>query len=340
VTSARSRADSILERAARTWWDRQGSGDSGVPLSVIAALALADKIDTQTLLASGDDQIVKSMGEVWAAFWLRRPDLAIRCEPLAGWLNDDPIRPGLVKAAAAVARTAVKAGIGDLLGDHLLDYDILGHAYVLMRPQSAIQARGEYYTPEHVCKMMAMMTLGSKGQGLVPGMSIAEPAAGTGGMVRAAAEVIREQGMDPADFIWVVNDISPLVSAALAVNCHLWGLGPNVIVKAADTLADPDWYRQAWTEQQEVIAYRDELVGTAGIIGAIGAVQRLIDPDPARPAPEPGVPDVVLPADGSLFDLPESEAPTSLGPGGRASNGRRRPVGPSPDDDPDALALF
>src|SRR6516162_7836491 len=118
-----ARAVRICERAAGAWWGWRGYGESAVPLSVIAALSLADGIYPKALLNSSDEAVVKGIGEAWAGFWMRRPDLCIRCGPLAGWLNDDPIEPGLVRAAAAVARTAVKAGICDLLG-HTLYVDL------------------------------------------------------------------------------------------------------------------------------------------------------------------------------------------------------------------------
>src|SRR6185437_1442172 len=113
-----------------------GHGESAVPLSVIAALCLADGINPKALRQASDDDVVKGIGEAWAVFWLRRPDLCIRCGPLADWLNDNPLDPGLVRAAAAVARAAVKAGICDILG-HAEYVDLLGHAYIAMRPKSA-----------------------------------------------------------------------------------------------------------------------------------------------------------------------------------------------------------
>lgn len=290
-----ARAVRICERAAEAWWGRRGHGESAIPLGVIAAFCLADKIEPKTLLASSDEEIAQGMGEVWAGFWLRRPDLCIRCGPLADWLNDDPRDADLVKAAAAVARAAVKAGICDLLGDTLRDVDLLGHAYVMMRPKSAIQARGEYYTPPVLCEMMARMTLGDD---LKPGMSIAEPAAGTGGMIRAAAEVIRQRGMDPADFWWIANDISPLVVAALAVNCHLWRLGCRVIVRAADTLAEPDWPARAWAEQVAAVEQRDSMLGSAVMLAAMRRAEDLIaERTEVNDGEPPAVPDVELPPD-------------------------------------------
>jgi len=302
----------ICDRAAGAWWERRGHGESAVPLGVIAALCLADGIDGRALLAAGDDEIVRGMGLAWAQFWLRRPDLCIRCGPLADWLNDDPLDSELVRAAAAVARAAVRAGICDLLGRGALhDIDLLGHAYIAMRPRSAAQARGEFYTPPALCDLIARMTLTGD---LQPGMSIAEPAAGTGGMLRAAAQLLRERGQDPGDYWWIVNDISPLVTAALAVNCHLWGLGARVVIRAADTLADPDWQASAWAEQREAVKKRDALVGTATMLAVISDTERLVAEAAAPEAAPPGAPQ----------DRGSRPASARSRPGGR------RPSGPRP----------
>ena len=313
----------ICDCAAAAWWDRRGHGEAAVPLGVIAALCLADGIDAKALLAATDEEIVRGMGLTWARFWLRRPDLCIRCGPLADWLNDDPPDPELVRAAVAVARAAVKAGICDLFArDVLQDVDLLGHAYIAMRPRSAVAARGEFYTPPAVCDALARMTLTGD---LRPGMSIAEPAAGTGGMLRAAAQVLRERGQDPGDYWWVVNDISPVVTAALAVNCHLWGLGGRVVIRAADTLTELDWPDSAWAEQRAAVGDRDALRGAAAMMAIIRHAERLVteaagDEPAAQPAP--------LPVSGPR--LPGTQAnpgPGSAIPVPRPRRRARRPAG-------------
>jgi hypothetical protein len=67
----------------------------------------------------------------------------------------------------------------------------------------------------------------------------------------------------------VANDISPLVTAALAVNCHLWGLGPKVIIGAADTLADPAWPSRARAEQLAAIKQRDSMLRLTAMFAAV-----------------------------------------------------------------------
>ncbi|MCF3974823.1 N-6 DNA methylase [Paracoccus salsus] len=70
----------------------------------------------------------------------------------------------------------------------------------------ALDARmGQFFTPYEVSRMMAIMTLGEvapriESQGFI---TISEPAAGAGGMVLAVADVIEDQGFDPARHVWV-----------------------------------------------------------------------------------------------------------------------------------------
>ena len=178
-------------------------------------------------------------------------------------------------------------------------------------------------------------------------MSIAEPAAGTGGMVRAAAQHIRGAGMDPAEFVWVVNDISALVVAALAVNCHVWGLGPNVVIGAADSLAEPDWPARAWETQCGAVARRDELMHHATILALLKGLDRtfndggLATSEPVQepaPQPPPVLPDIELPPDGALFTASELETLDTLTGLSRRTGRTRTPY--RADDDPDAAALF
>lgn len=288
----------VAERSAAAWWNYRGHGELTVPLGVIAALCLADGIDRDAVLAASAEETVRGMRRVWAAFWSRRPDLCGLCGPLAGWLDDEPLDGDLARAAAAVAKAAVRAGICDLAAGHLEDADLIGCMYMTMQARSAAKWRGEFYTDGTLCELMARMTLDRE---LRPGMSIAEPAAGTGGMVRAAAKVLRERGHDPADFWWFINDVSPLATAMLAVNCALWRLGPRVVIAVADTLADPDWPARAWAQQQAAVRHRDQLARLTAMLAAARQAEDLISgladgqADPDSAAAVTGAPDIELP---------------------------------------------
>ena len=321
VYDAESRARRVAERVAEAWYSHQGTSNSDIAVGVVAALALTDRADpagpdpAKMLLGSDDQEIVQMLSEIWSMFWITRPELARLVGPFASWVNDDPLHDSYVKSIAHVARAAAKAGLLDLAhSGSLLDTDIIGMTYINMRSDSAKQARGEFYSPPNLCLMMAEMIIG---RDMEPGQSIAEPAAGTGGMVRAAAEVIREQGMDPGDFWWVLNDISPVAVAGLAVNCHLWGIGRQVVIGVADTLREPDWPERAWREQQQVTAERDEQMKPARSLALLRSVisGKALEPDPApnaqalppapvpAPAFDPTAPTIQL----SLFDDEEEE---------------------------------
>jgi len=282
-----TRAQRVAERAADAWYSVRGNSDVDYAVGVIAALMLTDhgpgQDDPAKLLQAASDEFIAGLlEEIWTAFWVMRPDLAIRVRPIAGWVKGDPPGPDLVRALAHTARAAAKAGLLDLVyGGHLADVDLLGTVYTHTRSSSARQARGEFYSPPNLCDMMAAMILPGK-DSLEPGQSIAEPSAGTGGMLRAAAKVIREHGRDPGEFTWVANDLSHTAVACLAVNAHLWGLGHQVIIGIADSLAEPDWPERAWQEQQDACAHRDELAKHARILALL---RSLAIPEPA-PAPD------------------------------------------------------
>jgi hypothetical protein len=336
-----ARAVRVCERSYDAWFSCRGSDSFHIPLSVLAAFMLADGIDGPVMLKSPDAGVVQGIRETWTWFWMRRPDLCNMAGPLGDWVNDEDLEPGVMRAVARTARAAVKAGITGVLSDgHLLDVDLLGHAHMTLRPKVTRDARGEFYTPPAVCYAMAKMILGDC-KDLEPGMSIAEPAAGTGGMLRAAAQVLRECGRDPAEFWWVINDISPLAVAGLAVNAHVWGLGHNVIIGVADTLANPDWYHLAWEYQQTAIARRDSLFKDAVRLALLRSIGRPGARAALDAAPIPGDPpaaaDVQLPPDGGLFDLADITGgadPVPVKPAARRSRRAPRSAGPAGDQLP------
>src|SRR5690606_16779413 len=130
--------------------------------------------------------------------------------------------------------------------------DLFGPALTLLKADKAQAAQGAFYTPSALSDLMArMLRLGD-------GETIHEPAVGTGGMLRTAAQAIRDQGRDPARVTWVGVDIDPLAIACAAVNAVLWGLGPRVLLGVGDALTD-DWYTRALAQREETIALADAL---------------------------------------------------------------------------------
>jgi hypothetical protein len=260
--------------AAECAWHSAGAGtDEGACVGVIAALALLGQADPQgpdprgQILELSDEEIAQLLSEVWCRFTISRPELAMRCGPFGGWLNAEPLDRHLLAGAGAVARAAVKSGLLELTLDLEVSrqVDLLGVLYTMMRSHSARRARGEFYTPPGVAEMMARMTLGE----LSPGQSICDPTAGTGGLLRAAAAALCAEGKDPHDYLWFGCDIAPVAVAGLAVNAHIWGLGPKVVIGCADSLAEPNWGQRALREQREAIEAQRSRLKTAQALSAM-----------------------------------------------------------------------
>ena len=301
----------VAEAAAEEWWSHKDAGLDSIPIGVIAALALNGRArDTgpgpaQLIRNATDDEIADLLASIWAMFWIIRPELAIRCRPFGGWLEERPLPAKTVAAAAAVARAATRAGLFTITRqwENLYAADLLGPAYLHLRADAAQKVNGEFYTPPDMCRILARLTFfGENGQhDPPPGMKINDPTCGTGGILRAIAEILREHGLDPHDFWWVGNDIDPVVTAGLAVNAHLWNLGPRVVIGTADILTDPEWHQRAWKEQLAAIAKRDACRDGAAAGAAFRAGIALADQLMAPPEPEaaPASPD--KPEPGTLF---------------------------------------
>lgn len=269
-------AQRVAAAVDRAWHGAGAGSDEGVCVGVIAALSLLGSADPEgpdpgeQILALDDDEVAQLLGEIWALFTISRPELAFRCGPFSEWLNPEEPDRHLLAGAGEVARAAVESGLFELTLD--LDVarqvDLLGTVYTNMRTHSAKAARGEFYTPPQIAEFMALMTLGD----LAPGQSICEPTAGTGGLLRALASALRADGRDPGEYRWYACDISPVAVAGLAVNAHIWGLGRQVVIGCANSLAEPDWEVRALREQREAIEAQRARMETAEALGAMRAL--------------------------------------------------------------------
>ena len=88
----------------------------------------------------------------------------------------------------ALTLIAHHIGYGDFLGEMAGEAELLN------------QDGGQFFTPYHLCRAIAKMTLGDittqvKEKGVI---TIAEPAVGAGALVIASAEEVASQGVDPA----------------------------------------------------------------------------------------------------------------------------------------------
>lgn len=91
---------------------------------------------------------------------------------------------------------------------------------------------GQFFTPFHLSLMIAQMSLMDakqlvKEKGFI---TIAEPAAGAGGMVIAARQVLIEQGVNPSKEVYIeLTDVSEICFLMSYIQVSLYGLGATVI---------------------------------------------------------------------------------------------------------------
>lgn len=270
------KAHKIAEIAVAAWHRFGVSAHEEICVGVVAALALIARRDpdgpdpAKQILASNDEEIAQLLSEVWCMFAIVRPELAFRCGPFAEWLNAEPLDHTLVAGAAAVARDVIEAGMLSLTleCETSRKVDLLGFVYTLIRSHAGRKAHGEFYTPASVAESIAHASLA----GLEPGQSICDPTAGTGGLLRAAAQALRAEGRDPHEFRWYGCDLLPVPVAGMAVNAHIWGLGPQVVIGCANVLAEPDWHVRAWREQRAAVEVHEARIQGARMLGAIRAL--------------------------------------------------------------------
>jgi N-6 DNA Methylase len=259
-----------VANAAANAWSRMAisDADSSAGMGVVAALLLLSQQKTEEpnpqrrILASGDEEIAQMLEGAWRQFVITRPELAFRCVPFVRWLNKKPRDPRNVTAAAATVRAAIKGGLWELAHErgNAQKVDVLAHCNLLLRNSEAPRDRCQQYTSAPVAEAAAGIALAPE-----HGESVCDPFAGTGGMLRGAAEELRRAGKDPHDFWWYGCDIDPVLVAALAVNVHIWDLGPRVLIGCADSLKEPDWNVRAAGEQMLAVETREALAFGASL---------------------------------------------------------------------------
>jgi hypothetical protein len=261
-TDHQARAHGIADAVGKVWHVRHGSGNGNMLLSVVAGLALLKTnsdhhiAQVRRLIAdSGDDEFRATMRYTWAQAVRQRPDLLPALAPLSlCWFGPTAADDGMLPDARAVAVAAVDAGHFELIATARYEVDVLGPILALTRSSAALAARGPVDTPPDNANQITAVTR--------PGADashVYEPAVGTGGMFRAAAQAMRANGRDPAAATWTGTDIDPLAIACCAVNAILWDLGPQVALSAADTLTEPDSATTAWKMRAECVTIAQQI---------------------------------------------------------------------------------
>jgi hypothetical protein len=274
----------MAEAVSHAWHHARGGARIEVPIGVIATLALWPLRGPDAYLAADwwlsldDTQLLDAFRECWARWWIMRPDLIDRATPLHKWIDDDQPDSQRAHAVRAVAEAALTRGLLHLTSseDPYLrsTTDLMGALLTVLRSRGAQEALAEVHTPPSVAELMARMLL--EDAPLKPGMTFDEPAGGTGGMYRAAVQVMRERDIDPHQFGWALTDIDPLAAAGAAVNAILWDLGPHVLIACGDTLHEGSVYARAAQEAREALARRERLHAQAAILAALQEVDALV----------------------------------------------------------------
>ncbi|WP_216215719.1 N-6 DNA methylase [Amycolatopsis aidingensis] len=245
-------ARKIAESAIVAWHGTYGSGRIDVPISAIATLAALPEKDSR-----GDDvadtastwtaaEFIAYARHTWRSVIRARPETTHLLHPMTSWIFDDT-QTTMHPHAHLVVQAALRAQQPSLTGtDRRFDTDLLGNVLTRLRPKSALQARGQFYTPADISKLIAHMSNVDEHSRVI------EPMMGTGGMLRAAAEVMREHGRDPRIVQWVGGDIDEIAVACATVNSMIWVLGRNIVFHAGNTLA-PDWQKHALDRREELL---------------------------------------------------------------------------------------
>ncbi|MFE2149026.1 N-6 DNA methylase [Streptomyces lavendulae] len=293
--AAHRTAAALGEAVADAWNRAHGGPDIAVPIGLVAALSLIRQRDAHgpnlksQILALTPRELIEMYQQIWAGHWQARPDLIDRARILHEWLNEpDAIDDHRAYCAKVVTEAALKAGILDLTGHcdpiERSRTDALSHVIMLLRSNGARQGLGEFHTPPSVTDMIAeAMLAGISAETAIdarkpePGQHIHDPAGGSGGMLRAAAQALRWRGLDPADFIWSMVDVDAIAAACGAVNAIVWGLGPNVVIACDNSLANARAVEDARAHARRVIEHRNQVMGTARMIAAVRQTQALLE---------------------------------------------------------------
>ncbi|GAA3722077.1 hypothetical protein GCM10022224_104130 [Nonomuraea antimicrobica] len=302
----RRSAGDIAERAAETWHRRRVGDNLAIPLGIVAGLALlgqtgTDGTDTTTfVLGLRKRELLKFHQRIWGYAWIRHPYLVEIARPIHEWLNEEKEPPAkVIDTVHAVTHAALSSGLLAITGDPnpvmRCEADLLGMLLSRLRSEGARLALAEIHTPPDMADLIARIVFDC-GDELKPGQWIDEPTAGTGGLLRSTALLMRMRGHDPHQFGWSMGEIDPIAAACAAVNAIVWDLGGNVLIHVGDTLAIGNGPSRAYAHRKAVEAHHKELVKDATtaarfmvafrkLMTIVGEVEESSHQRPRRPDP-------------------------------------------------------
>ncbi|MEU6349986.1 N-6 DNA methylase, partial [Streptomyces sp. NPDC047072] len=286
--TSRSAGDVFGEAVAAAWFSAGGSR-LDIPAGIVAALALwpvkspgAEHADTLAsyIAAQPPRVLVRGLAECADSYWGLRPDLWEVSRPLFDWTRED-LNSTQLNGVMAVTKAALRHGVlrhtGDSDPGQRSHIDLMSWVITNLRHHQSRRTMGEYHTPPDISDLVTtMLAAESTGWARPQGEAFIEPTAGTGGLFRSAAQDLRRNGENPADFAWVMLELDPLAAAAAAVNAIVWGLGPRAVVACGDVLVDADLDREARTRRRELARHRDDLAELIGFAVATQTTDQLL----------------------------------------------------------------
>lgn len=126
--------------------------------------------------------------------------------------------------------------------------DILGHIYEELELYN--ESNGQFFTPEHICTMMAKMITGNLKEQLSKKdyLTLGEPCSGSGRMIFAFANEMHQQGFKPGKELFVqAVDIDIICAMMTYIQLSLYDI--PAIVAHGNTLAmeiNSEWYTPAF----------------------------------------------------------------------------------------------
>lgn len=128
--------------------------------------------------------------------------------------------------------------------------DVLGETYMLL--EIASKDMGQVYTPWHLCRLMAEMTMEGAVQQLEEKsfITVNDPTVGGGAMLIAASVELQDRGVNPqTQAYWVAQDLSEIAVYQTYIQMSLLGL-PGVVIRQ-NTITD-DVY-EVWPTWRHVL---------------------------------------------------------------------------------------
>jgi hypothetical protein len=134
--------------------------------------------------------------------------------------------------------------------------DVLGGVY--MQLDLSNHWKGQCFTPDHVCQMMAMITFEDKTEQIKQRgyVSVMDPTCGGGAMLIAYAKVCRDREMDyQHDVLFIGQDIDPVVARMCHISMSLLGMaglvriGNSLTMEIHEVLYTPTFFTRKFHER-------------------------------------------------------------------------------------------